>query len=50
MASATQMAIREVLRTGGPLTVEDLMARLPPGLLARSKNPKQTVRNALRTD
>lgn len=50
MASATQMAIREVLRTEGPLAVEDLMARLPLGLLARSKNPKQTVRNVLGTD
>lgn len=50
MASATQSAIRAVLRADGPLTVDEILARVSSMQPIVTKNPKQTIRNALTND
>lgn len=50
MASATQSTIRAVLRTDGPLSVDEILARVAARQPIVTKNPKQTVRNALSND
>lgn len=50
MVNQVQGAVQTVLREGGPLTVDEMIARIPATLLSASKNPKQTVRNALTSD
>jgi len=50
MASATQTTIRAVLRDGGPLTLDEVVERVQQQRPATTKNPKQTIRNALKND
>ena len=47
MTTSMQSEVQAVLRDAGPLTVDEIIPRLPDGLLATGKNPKQTVRNAV---
>ena len=50
MASATQTTIRAVLRDGGPLTLDEVVEQASQRQPIMTKNPKQTVRNALTSD
>ncbi|HEX5501195.1 MAG TPA: plasmid pRiA4b ORF-3 family protein [Thermomicrobiales bacterium] len=44
---SVQSRVRDALRGAGPLTVDEILARLNAVAPLVSKNPKQTVRNAL---
>src|SRR5919198_1117388 len=50
MASTTQNTVREVLREAGPLTIDELMTRVTARQPLTSKNPRQTLQNALTND
>ncbi len=50
MASETQTTIRAVLRDGGPLTLDEVVERVQQQRSVTTKNPKQTIRNALASD
>lgn len=50
MPSPTQVAVRDVLRGAGPLSVDEILARIAPRVQLTGKNPKTTVRNVLSND
>ncbi|HEY3080546.1 MAG TPA: plasmid pRiA4b ORF-3 family protein, partial [Chloroflexota bacterium] len=50
MTSTARDAVRAALRQSGPLSLDDLVAHLVAGRALASKNPVQTVRNALAND
>src|SRR5205823_3102493 len=47
---ATQLMARAVLREAGPLTLDEVLARVTARGPVASKNPRQAVRNALAND
>ncbi|HWE64742.1 MAG TPA: plasmid pRiA4b ORF-3 family protein [Chloroflexota bacterium] len=47
MAQTTQSLIETVLRDGGPLTVDEILARATALQPITTKNPRQTIQNAL---
>lgn len=47
MTSTMQAEVQAALRGAGPLTVDEIITRLPADVLSASKNPKAAVRNAL---
>lgn len=44
------MMVRDMLREAGPLSVPDILARIPDWRPPRSKNPREALRNAMAND